>query len=449
MNDFCPYFTNDGSIGLYSPTVDDIYHSTYGALTEAYEKFILPADFEKFFENNNQIKILDICFGIGYNSKSFLNFFLEKIFNKKKYIQNIEHNAQIYTDNILPTNEEKKSNSNSIYDDKIHTDNKSCKFSGDSACNNKKFKIFINAIDNDKNLLFISPFLKNSGKNKKMLFKNEKIEKFRKVKVKKRFKLKDEINIILLENLISNFDDFLDDENLQKILTAKQYNQFFDKYMIDLYKYKQKIRYNKTSKHGLMTFLHNIYYRYVSKRHKKALNCLKLNAIQMNFNCEDARMALLRDDALYNFIFLDAFTPSKCPCLWSVDFFKELYNHLEQDGMLLTYSSSASVRHALLASGFYVGKIYSSLSKKYLGTVATKNKLLIKYELSEYDLGLIKSKAGIFYRDENLDALNCEINTLHEKEVEESDLLSSSKFINSYKKSHNNKKEENNYGEVL
>ena len=68
-----PYFTNDGSVGLFSPEADDIYHSTYGALTEAYEKFVLPANVKYFLKNNSQIKILDICYGIGYNTKSFLN----------------------------------------------------------------------------------------------------------------------------------------------------------------------------------------------------------------------------------------------------------------------------------------------------------------------------------------------------------------------------------------
>ena len=73
MYELHAYFTNDGSIGLFSPEANDIYHSTYGALTEAYEKFILPSEFEKFFQKNSEIKILDICFGIGYNSKSFIN----------------------------------------------------------------------------------------------------------------------------------------------------------------------------------------------------------------------------------------------------------------------------------------------------------------------------------------------------------------------------------------
>ena len=83
-----PYFTNDGSVGLYSPEDNDIYHSTYGALTEAYEKFILPSQPNTYFENLQDIKVLDICFGIGYNSKSFINYFLQNsdknFFNKKK-----------------------------------------------------------------------------------------------------------------------------------------------------------------------------------------------------------------------------------------------------------------------------------------------------------------------------------------------------------------------------
>ena len=81
MYELYPYFTNDGSVGLFSPEADDIYHSTYGALTEAYEKFIIPLDLKNFLEKNSEIKILDICFGIGYNSKSFINNFLDLLYN--------------------------------------------------------------------------------------------------------------------------------------------------------------------------------------------------------------------------------------------------------------------------------------------------------------------------------------------------------------------------------
>ena len=57
MYELYPYFTNDGSVGLFSPDADDIYHSTYGALTEAYEKFILPSNLNSFLKNNNETNI--------------------------------------------------------------------------------------------------------------------------------------------------------------------------------------------------------------------------------------------------------------------------------------------------------------------------------------------------------------------------------------------------------
>lgn len=81
MSEFQPYFTNDGSVGLYSAKYDDIYHSATGALTEAYEKFIYPIDWDILLMHDN-INILDICYGVGYNTKSFLNFIYE---NQKNY----------------------------------------------------------------------------------------------------------------------------------------------------------------------------------------------------------------------------------------------------------------------------------------------------------------------------------------------------------------------------
>ncbi|MFI3301060.1 MAG: hypothetical protein R3Y28_06530 [Candidatus Gastranaerophilales bacterium] len=77
MKDFYPYFTNDGSVGLYSSKDEDIYHSTNGALSEAYEKFVLPADISYYLNRKSQINLLDVCYGIGYNTKSFINYLLE------------------------------------------------------------------------------------------------------------------------------------------------------------------------------------------------------------------------------------------------------------------------------------------------------------------------------------------------------------------------------------
>ena len=101
--EFKAKFTEDGTVGLYSDEVDDIYHSKFGALSEAYEKFIFPADFSSFLSKHNEIKILDLCFGIGYNTKAFLNFYFNILYDKNfNFIHDNRYCIDtIYTDNIL------------------------------------------------------------------------------------------------------------------------------------------------------------------------------------------------------------------------------------------------------------------------------------------------------------------------------------------------------------
>lgn len=389
-----PYFTNDGSVGLFSPEADDIYHSTYGALTEAYEKFILPANFLDYFKEKSEIKILDICYGIGYNTKSFLDYFLKNI----------------YTDKI---------DANNKYIDKSYT-------------NNKKYIIFVHAVDYDKILSNLSPFFlanKINIKNNKLNFENEKIKKMLSLQKRENYKLKKEVSIILLEKLKNEIN-----KDAEYILSLKNYRPFFDKRMIALYKFLKYEGINNTHLSGIINFLHNIYYNHISNSYKNAMKALNLIDFDFKLTNDDARRVVLSDDNIYNYIFLDAFTPAKCPCLWTLEFFKLLYNHLDSEGMVLTYSNSAAIRNAFVNAGFYVGKIFSETAQKFTGTVAVKNKSLIKNELSEFDLGLMKSKAGIFYRDENLNALNEAIINRHSKDVESSTLVSSSKFIKNFRR---------------
>ena len=392
-----PYFTNDGSVGLFSPDADDIYHSTYGALTEAYEKFILPSNFKDYLKKNNEIKILDICFGIGYNSKSFLNYLLNFIYNETIDTNKIKNIDKIYT-------------------------------------NNKKCKVYIHALDNDKNLALLSPFFvtnKKILKNNNLSFYNEKIKKMLCDKTEPKYILRKEVNILLLQKMISQID-----EEVIRILNSKEYAPYFDKMMINLLprfgllKNSNGILYPVCY---LVSFLHNIYYKYISSSYKTAVNALKLLDFNFDLEIDDARQIVKNDSTLYNYVFLDAFTPAKCPCLWTTDFFKELYRLLHEDGMILTYSNSAAVRNAFINAGFYVGKIFSESLNKFTGSIAVKNKSLIKYELSEYDLGLLKTKAGIFYRDENLSLTNEAIISAHKKDVENSNLISSSKYNKMHK----------------
>lgn len=80
------FITQDGSIGLYDKNLDEVFHSKFGAKKEAFEKFIEPA----LIYQNVPVKILDICFGIGYNTKCAL-----ENFKNIKEIDCLEINAEL------------------------------------------------------------------------------------------------------------------------------------------------------------------------------------------------------------------------------------------------------------------------------------------------------------------------------------------------------------------
>lgn len=439
-----PYFTNDGSVGLFSPTDNDIYHSTYGALTEAYEKFVLPADIETYLSNKSEIKVLDICYGIGYNSKSFINYILNlKNFSKNSsqgdmYIDTIDKN-NIFKDYCIEKidNDKISECDNEICVDKIHNDNAFQELLHESHKKND-FKIYIKAIDTDTILAFLSPFIicdkKNLPKDYKLPFNNEKISKMLHKSPKSKIKFSKEINVIFLLKILENHPEIYENKDLASILTSKEYHQFFEPFILHLFELYCLERGINTPKSRVTAFLHNIYYNYLSKRYKTALKSFIFNKFIFDLKINDARKEIITDANKYDLIFLDAFTPAKCPMLWSVDFFKLLYEHLDDNGRILTYSNSATIRNAFINAGFYIGKIYNNTSGKFMGTIATKNKSLIKNDLSEYDLGLLKTKAGVFYRDENLNGLNDEILATHKREVEISDLESSSHYIKRMKK---------------
>ncbi len=345
---FCE--TEDGSIGLFNKKVDDIYHSTHGAYSESYEKFLVSSGFLDFIKQNDKVSILDVCYGIGYNSK-------------------------VAIDEILKLD--------------------------------KPFEIKIDALEYDKNLINISPFLKNQ-------LVNDKINDF----LIKQSNFNEKFSVINTIKIFTNLNGlkYINWKKIARIGLEKMFGKCDCKVLFNL---------------GL--FLHNIYYNYISRRNKNESKGNIFTKMRLSFYCEDARATVQELKEQYNFIFHDGFTPKKLPTLWSLEFFQELYRLLDDDGVLVTYSSSAAIRAAMIEAGFYIG---CSLDKnnKRIGTIAVKNKSLIKNELSEFDLKLIKTKAGIFYRDRNLNATVEQINALRNKEIENSNRITSSRLKKDYGK---------------
>lgn len=481
MKNFCPYFTNDGTLGLFSTSDDDIYHSTYGALTESWQKFILPSNMQEYIKTHNEVKILDICYGIGYNTKTALTVFLKNYKNIKKNSKSkknksketklTKHNiGAIHTDNISSGKNMDFVNNNSAQNDictsaidgdnvlVVKNNNNEYQIANNSESQNNKDesfncnKILIDAVDLDKSLIYLSPFvtcgMKSSSSlnnyveinnnlmtnKEKNYFKIFKRNNFKYKIPEYEYRLSNEVNIIIFEKMLEQFPDLFEDKFLKVIFSKKQNSIFWEKYMLKLAYFCSNCRYNLNLKHKICAFLHNIYYRYVSKSYKNAKDSIKNNDISLNFYNSDARDYIKSTSNKYNFIFLDAFAPAKCPALWTVEFFEQLYSRLEDDGMILTYSSSATIRKAFLQNGFYVGKTYDKELKKFTGTIATKNKNLLEYPLDEQDIKLTNSKAGIPYHDNKFNLDNSTIIKNREIEVEQSNLPSSSSVLKGHKK---------------
>lgn len=148
--------TNDGSLTYYNDKFSEHYHSISGAKEEALKKFILPSLKYLNFGEKNIIRILDVCFGLGYNTSAAIDE-IKKRFNIKIEIIALENDINILN-NILDNNVDFESydlikkcvNNNYFYED----DNLSIKIIlGDGIEN-------INKIKGNFDLIFHDPFSK-------------------------------------------------------------------------------------------------------------------------------------------------------------------------------------------------------------------------------------------------------------------------------------------------
>jgi len=64
--------TEDGSYTLYHPEYRQHFHSLSGANSEAMEKFIKPSQIESMLQGGQNVRVLDIGFGLGVNALTLL-----------------------------------------------------------------------------------------------------------------------------------------------------------------------------------------------------------------------------------------------------------------------------------------------------------------------------------------------------------------------------------------
>jgi tRNA U34 5-methylaminomethyl-2-thiouridine-forming methyltransferase MnmC len=95
-------------------------------------------------------------------------------------------------------------------------------------------------------------------------------------------------------------------------------------------------------------------------------------------------------------IFLDPFSPTKCPQLWTVEFLALVACCLKPQGRLATYSCAASVRTALQLAGLQIGAS-KRVGRRSPGTIACFSDRLPPLSLQESEH--LRTRAAIPYRD--------------------------------------------------
>jgi tRNA U34 5-methylaminomethyl-2-thiouridine-forming methyltransferase MnmC len=70
-SNFDPYITDDGSYTFFSSEFGQTFHSKYGAKEESIYKFAIPTLLAQK-ASRGYLKILDVCYGLGYNTAAAL-----------------------------------------------------------------------------------------------------------------------------------------------------------------------------------------------------------------------------------------------------------------------------------------------------------------------------------------------------------------------------------------
>jgi tRNA U34 5-methylaminomethyl-2-thiouridine-forming methyltransferase MnmC len=127
------------------------------------------------------------------------------------------------------------------------------------------------------------------------------------------------------------------------------------------------------------------------------------DCLQAQLQIGDARQlisAIVQQDFQADAIFLDPFSPTACPQLWTMEFLGLVAQCCAPDGILATYSCAAAVRTALVAGGLAIADS-EPIGRKAPGTIASpKPDLIPPLNLASQEH--LQTRAAIPYRDPDL-----------------------------------------------
>lgn len=171
-------------------------------------------------------------------------------------------------------------------------------------------------------------------------------------------------------------------------------------------------------------------FKYPSKYGDKINETIKAGLENKNFirfYFDDVRNVIKKINKKYDIIFHDGFAPHKQAELWSEDLIFEISKKLEQNGIYCTYNHSKPVLAALLKANLKIGKTIQQ--NRTIGTVASFDSKNIKNPLDEIELGALKTKSAITYKDKNLSLPHDTIIKYRDDEIKNSNLETLSHYL--------------------
>lgn len=147
----------------------------------------------------------------------------------------------------------------------------------------------------------------------------------------------------------------------------------------------------------------------------------------IHFYFDDIRKVIKNLDKTYDIIFHDGFAPHKQAELWSEELISEIIKKLDKNGIYCTYNHSKPVLNALFKTKINIGK--NIKENRLIGTIASFNSNLIQNPLNNFEIGMLKTKSAITYKDKNLNSNHKEIVNLRENEIKNSTLETLSHYL--------------------
>lgn len=156
----------------------------------------------------------------------------------------------------------------------------------------------------------------------------------------------------------------------------------------------------------------------------------KLKAKLWLGDARDTLQQIKAEAFLADAIFLDPFSPPKCPQLWTVEFLQLVSECLKPDGRIATYSCAAAVRQAFLTAKLHIGAT-NPVGRRSPGTVASLSDVDLP-PLSVQEREHLLTKAAVPYTDPNLQDSAVDILKRREEAQKESLMLPTSQWKKRY-----------------